>query len=119
MRIHSQLCFLASLVLVIYTAPILKYADKDEATAEHYLQSFYTLTDITNETTAFRRETSPLIEKMKGMQKFFGLKVTGKLDKETLKVMKKPRCGVPDVAAYSTFGGKPKWQTNRLTYRCV
>uniref|UniRef100_A0A673LG39 interstitial collagenase n=1 Tax=Sinocyclocheilus rhinocerous TaxID=307959 RepID=A0A673LG39_9TELE len=33
--------------------------------------------------------------------------------------MKKPRCGGPDVAAYSTFGGKPKWQTNKLTYRIV
>ncbi|XP_058645626.1 collagenase 3-like [Onychostoma macrolepis] len=53
------------------------------------------------------------------MQKFFGLKVTGKLDKETLEVMKKPRCGIPDVPAYSTFDGKPKWQTNKLTYRIV
>ncbi|XP_048036892.1 collagenase 3-like [Megalobrama amblycephala] len=51
------------------------------------------------------------------MQKFFGLNVTGTLDIETLEVMKKPRCGVPDVAAYSTFGGRPKWQTNKLTYR--
>ncbi|XP_016125108.1 collagenase 3-like [Sinocyclocheilus grahami] len=53
------------------------------------------------------------------MQKFFGLRVTGKLNKETVAVMKKPRCGVPDVAAYSTFGDKPKWQTNELTYRIV
>ncbi|XP_016431844.1 collagenase 3-like [Sinocyclocheilus rhinocerous] len=53
------------------------------------------------------------------MQKFFGLKVTGKLNKETMGVMKKPRCGVPDVAAYSTFGDEPKWQTNELTYRIV
>uniref|UniRef100_A0A673LES9 Peptidase metallopeptidase domain-containing protein n=1 Tax=Sinocyclocheilus rhinocerous TaxID=307959 RepID=A0A673LES9_9TELE len=67
----------------------------------------------------FRREASPLTEKMKEMQKFFGLKVSGKLDKETMEMMKKPRCGGPDVAAYSTFGGKPKWQTNKLTYRIV
>ncbi|XP_026074864.1 collagenase 3-like [Carassius auratus] len=53
------------------------------------------------------------------MQKFFRLKVTGKLDKETLEVMKKPRCGVPDVAAYSTFAGKPKWQSKQVTYRIV
>ncbi|XP_048036888.1 collagenase 3-like [Megalobrama amblycephala] len=53
------------------------------------------------------------------MQKFFGLNVTGTLDKKTLEVMKKPRCGVPDVAAYSTFGDRPKWQTNKLTYRIV
>ncbi|XP_016105956.1 collagenase 3-like [Sinocyclocheilus grahami] len=119
MGIHHQLSFLASLVLVIHAGPILKPADKDEATAEHYLKSFYNLTDMTDETTAFRREASPLTEKMKEMQKFFGLKVSGKLDKETMEMMKKPRCGVPDVAAYSTFGGKPKWQTNKLTYRIV
>uniref|UniRef100_A0A9J8DJ67 interstitial collagenase n=1 Tax=Cyprinus carpio carpio TaxID=630221 RepID=A0A9J8DJ67_CYPCA len=117
--ILSQMCFLASLVLVIHAGPILKLADKDEATAEHYLKSFYNLTDITNETTAFQREASPLTEKMKEMQKFFGLKVTGKLDKETMEMMKKPRCGVPDVVAYSTFGGRPKWQTNKLTYRIM
>uniref|UniRef100_A0A673LDY5 Peptidase metallopeptidase domain-containing protein n=1 Tax=Sinocyclocheilus rhinocerous TaxID=307959 RepID=A0A673LDY5_9TELE len=69
--------------------------------------------------TAKQPDPDPLPNTLKEMQKFFGLKVTGKLDKKTLKVMKKPRCGVPDVAAYSTFGGKPKWQTNKLTYRIV
>uniref|UniRef100_A0A672NEN1 interstitial collagenase n=1 Tax=Sinocyclocheilus grahami TaxID=75366 RepID=A0A672NEN1_SINGR len=123
MRIHRQLCFLASLVLVIRAGPISQPSDKDEATAEvcffHYLKSFYNLTDLTDETTAVRREASQMTEKLKEMQKFFGFKVTGKLDKETMEMMKKPRCGVPDVAAYSTFKGKPKWQTNKLTYRIV
>ncbi|XP_051766275.1 collagenase 3-like [Ctenopharyngodon idella] len=115
-KIHRQLCFLASLVLVIHAGPIAQPADKDEATAEHYLKSFYNLTDVTNVKTAFRQGSS-LTEKMKEMQIFFGLKITGTLDKETMEVMKKPRCGVPDVAEYSTFGGRPKWQTNKLTYR--
>ncbi|XDV54569.1 hypothetical protein PO909_022825 [Leuciscus waleckii] len=56
---------------------------------------------------------------MKEMQRFFGIKVTGTLNQETLEVMKKPRCGIPDVAAFSTFGGRPKWQTNKLTYMIV
>ncbi|KAK7120803.1 hypothetical protein R3I94_020705 [Phoxinus phoxinus] len=116
MRIHRQLGFLASLVLVIHAGPITEPADKDEITAEHYLKSFYNLTDVK---TVFQRSASPLTEKMKEMQRFFGIEVTGKLDKETLEVMKKPRCGVPDVAAYSTFGGSPKWPTNKLTYRIV
>lgn len=60
-----------------------------------------------------------MIEKVREMQKFFKLKVTGKVDQETIEVMKKPRCGVPDVAAYSTFGESLKWRTNKLTYRCV
>uniref|UniRef100_A0A8C1YSM6 interstitial collagenase n=1 Tax=Cyprinus carpio TaxID=7962 RepID=A0A8C1YSM6_CYPCA len=119
MRIHSQLCFLASLLLVIHARPISQPSDKDEATAEHYLKNFYNLTDVTDQMTVDRRESSQLTEKMKEMQKFFGFKVTGKLDKETMEMMKKPRCGVPDVAKYSIFEGKPKWQTNKLTYRIL
>ncbi|XP_030648199.1 collagenase 3-like [Chanos chanos] len=63
------------------------------------------------------RSVSQLSLKVSEMQQFFGLKVTGKLDSETLDVMKKPRCGVPDVAAYSTSPGNIKWKKNRLTYR--
>lgn len=55
--------------------------------------------------------------KLAEMQSFFGLTVTGTLDSNTLEVMKKPRCGVVDVGAYSTFGGDLKWQTTQLTYR--
>ncbi|XP_077051796.1 matrix metallopeptidase 30 [Siphateles boraxobius] len=113
-RIHRQLGFLASLLLVIHAGPITEPADEDETTAEHYLKWFYNLTDVK---TVFQRSASPLTEKMKEMQKFFRLNVTGTLDRETLEVMKKPRCGVPDVAAFSTFGGNPRWKTNKLTYR--
>ncbi|XP_077051762.1 collagenase 3-like isoform X2 [Siphateles boraxobius] len=114
MRIHRQLGFLASLLLVIHARPIAKPVD-DYEIAKNYLESFYKLAPrIPNLTD---RESDSLIEKLKEMQKFFRLKVTGKLNRETLEVMKKPRCGVPDVGAFSTFRGNPKWQTNRLTYR--
>ncbi|KAK7125545.1 hypothetical protein R3I93_021040 [Phoxinus phoxinus] len=151
MRIHRQLGFLASLVLVIHAGPIPKPV-VDYGIAENYLKSFYNLEynrpDPSFEAKQPEPEPKPkpelesesepkpepkpkpepepdrLTEKLKEMQKFFRLKVTGKLDKETLAVMKKPRCGVPDVAAYSysSFSivkGSPKWQTNKLTYRIV
>uniref|UniRef100_A0A671KMV2 interstitial collagenase n=1 Tax=Sinocyclocheilus anshuiensis TaxID=1608454 RepID=A0A671KMV2_9TELE len=120
MGIHRQLCFLASLLLVIHAGPISQPSDKDIDIAEDYLRNFYNLEDSTY-AAVFRPEANndQLPEKLKEMQKFFGLRVTGKLNKETVAVMKKPRCGVPDVAAYSTFGDEPKWQTNELTYRIV
>ncbi|XP_005998657.1 collagenase 3-like [Latimeria chalumnae] len=53
------------------------------------------------------------------MQSFLGLKVTGTLNDETLEMMKKPRCGVPDVGEYNLFPRKLKWETNKLTYRIL
>ncbi|NXI60092.1 MMP7 protein, partial [Chloroceryle aenea] len=60
-----------------------------------------------------------LEDKIKEMQKFFHLNVTGKLDIETQGILTQPRCGVPDVAEYKTFSGSPKWSKNNLTYRIL
>ncbi|XP_039534118.1 collagenase 3-like [Pimephales promelas] len=113
-RIHRLLGFLASLVLVIHAGPILQPVD-DYEIAKNYLKNFYKLEY--NRPNLSVREADLLADGLRLMQKFFRLKVTGKLNKETLAVMKKPRCGVPDVDAYSTFGDGRIWQTNKLTYR--
>ena len=80
---------------------------------QSYLKRFYNLTEGS-------RGRNGLLEKqgkVSEMQRFFRLKVTGTLDHETMHMMKKPRCGVPDVAAFSTFQNNLKWPTNQLTYR--
>uniref|UniRef100_A0AAY5KXU3 interstitial collagenase n=1 Tax=Esox lucius TaxID=8010 RepID=A0AAY5KXU3_ESOLU len=81
-----------------------------------YLKRFYNLTEETVPTA--RQGPSQRSRKVQEMQKFFGLKLTGTLDSETLAMMKKPRCGVPDVQIghFSTFNNR-KWKTNQLTYR--
>ncbi|XP_073518222.1 collagenase 3-like [Phyllobates terribilis] len=86
---------------------------EDLIKAQDYIDRFY------NAFSVSRRLTDPMEEKIKAMQTFFGLNITGKINKETLKVMKKPRCGVPDVQRFSHFPGKPKWEKTSLTYRVV
>ncbi|XP_058884077.1 matrix metalloproteinase-20-like [Acipenser ruthenus] len=62
---------------------------------------------------------SPLPPKLREMQSFFGLRVTGRLDHSTMEMMQAPRCGVPDVENYRIFPGTPKWRHHTLTYRIV
>ncbi|KFP37273.1 Stromelysin-1, partial [Chlamydotis macqueenii] len=65
------------------------------------------------------KSNSQMTQKIKEMQKFFGLEVTGKLDPGTLDLVQKRRCGFPDVARFSTFAGDPKWAKQVLTYRIL
>uniref|UniRef100_A0A4W6E381 interstitial collagenase n=1 Tax=Lates calcarifer TaxID=8187 RepID=A0A4W6E381_LATCA len=100
--------------------PFLKVSKKQDHYEIHlvgYLKKFFNLTDETGPTV--RRGISPVSRKLAEMQRFFGLKITGALDAETMAMMKKPRCGVPDtkIADFSTFGNNLKWKKNSLTYR--
>ncbi|EHB12885.1 Stromelysin-2, partial [Heterocephalus glaber] len=86
--------------------------------AQQYLKNYYNLAKDVNQVYR-RKDSDPVVKKIQEMQKFLGLKVTGKLDSNTLEVIRKPRCGVPDVGQFSTFPGMPKWRKNHLTYRIV
>lgn len=83
-----------------------------------YLKRFYNMKPSGGNTSVSRRPRSlPALEqKIREMQHFFALKETGRLDPETLQVMKMPRCGVPDVENYSFYPNRPKWWKNTLTY---
>nr|XP_046169698.1 matrix metalloproteinase-20-like [Oncorhynchus gorbuscha] len=61
--------------------------------------------------------TSALGEKIREMQGFFSLKQTGRLDLQTLSVMRKHRCGVPDMENYSFYPDQIKWKNSTITYR--
>ncbi|KAH7960272.1 hypothetical protein HPB49_018490 [Dermacentor silvarum] len=59
---------------------------------------------------------------LRRMQRFAGLRPTGQLDAETMAMMKRPRCGVPDVIGhaervrrYALQGAK--WDKTELTWR--
>uniref|UniRef100_A0A286XCC1 Stromelysin-1 n=2 Tax=Cavia porcellus TaxID=10141 RepID=A0A286XCC1_CAVPO len=85
---------------------------------QQYLENYYDLGKIVKQLVRTPGD-SPVEKKIQEMQKFLGLKVTGKLDSDTLDIIRKPRCGVPDVGQFTQFPGMPKWRKNDLTYRVV
>ncbi|XP_062870730.1 collagenase 3-like [Trichomycterus rosablanca] len=114
MKPFYQLCLLMGLVIHAHSGPV--KLKQDEEFAKNYLKKLYNLQDDEKKSPRGRSD-SEMNLKLAEMQEFFGLKVTGNLDAETLEVMKKPRCGVPDVAFYSDGPVSHKWNTNKLTYR--
>ncbi|XP_014070397.1 matrix metalloproteinase-20 [Salmo salar] len=87
--------------------------------AEGYLRRFYHMSPSSGPRPRNRRATATtaLREKIREMQAFFSLKQTGILDLQTLSVMRKHRCGVPDVKNYSFNPDQIKWKNHTITYR--
>lgn len=60
---------------------------------------------------------------IKLFQKFYSLEATGELDDATIRKMKQPRCGLPDIAATRKFSkfslADTKWLKTDLTWRLL
>uniref|UniRef100_A0A3P8YM85 Peptidase metallopeptidase domain-containing protein n=1 Tax=Esox lucius TaxID=8010 RepID=A0A3P8YM85_ESOLU len=90
---------------------------EDIELAERYLRKFFHLSHSSGPRNRRATLSSALEEKIRDMQDFFSLKQTGTLDLQTLSVMRKDRCGVPDVDNYSFYPDQPKWRNHTITYR--
>ncbi|KAL3064164.1 hypothetical protein OYC64_000447 [Pagothenia borchgrevinki] len=88
----------------------------DSEVAEGYLKKFGYMDTLTRSGFQSMVSTS---KALKRMQRQMGMEETGELDKSTLEAMKRPRCGVPDVANYRTFEGDLKWDHQEVTYRIL
>nr|ADD84682.1 matrix metalloproteinase 13 [Ictalurus punctatus] len=106
---------LIGLVFRAHSGPVAPSETDDHEFAKNYLKKLYNMEE--DNTPSFGRKVNEMSLKLGEMQEFFGLKVTGTLDAETMEMMKKPRCGVPDVAALKARALTYKWTTNSLTYR--
>uniref|UniRef100_A0A8C9RMM8 Matrix metallopeptidase 20a (enamelysin) n=1 Tax=Scleropages formosus TaxID=113540 RepID=A0A8C9RMM8_SCLFO len=84
---------------------------------QEYLMKFYRLEG--DGALRSKRDTTAMERNIQKMQDFFGLEVSGRLDPKTLEVMKRPRCGVPDVDNYSFYPDKPRWTNRTITYRIM
>ncbi|XP_074044248.1 matrix metalloproteinase-20 [Macrotis lagotis] len=119
----SGLSFLLITVLKLSAVASALFASPSRSTrrdyyiAQAYLDRYYTKKGGHQIGEMVVKGHHTMERKIKEMQAFFGLQVTGKLDYSTMKVMKKPRCGVPDIENYRLFPGEPKWKKNTLTYR--
>nr|KAG8542430.1 hypothetical protein GDO81_026727 [Engystomops pustulosus]KAG8542435.1 hypothetical protein GDO81_026717 [Engystomops pustulosus] len=91
--------------------------ENDAKFAEEYLKRYYNLQP--NLKQSRKKGDSPLVLKIKEMQHFLGLKVTGQLDTDTMELMHQPRCGFTDVGEYSTFPGNKGWSKKEITYRIL
>ncbi|CAL8266910.1 unnamed protein product [Merluccius merluccius] len=120
----QNLCILLSLAAAaVYSLPLSnepqqqqQITAEDQDFAERYLKSFF---NLTKENSKGRMGFIQRAEKLRDMQRFFGLHITGSLDSETMTLMKKARCGVPDsnIARFSIFADDLKWKTESITYR--
>ncbi|KAM9389495.1 stromelysin-2-like [Phaethornis superciliosus] len=116
----KMLSFLGLLYVAYSCAfPVVPEKEKEDMQfAKKYLENFYDFKEEKN--SLFKsKNLNHMAEKVREMQSFFGLEVTGELNHKTLEMMKKPRCGIPDIRAYSTFPQSPKWRKEDVTYRIL
>nr|XP_021335120.1 matrix metalloproteinase-18-like isoform X1 [Danio rerio] len=101
---------------LVFTAPLRPAGlsrDGHLELAEVYLVKFYNHKPENGR----RRRTAgldPFQAKLREMQHFFGLEESGEVDPQTIRAMRRARCGLSDV---ERFGKTMRWTNKTLTYK--
>ncbi|XP_060090870.1 stromelysin-1-like [Heteronotia binoei] len=114
------LVFMLLCATVTYALPIRSVRREEERSRliQKYLEKYYNFTYDGQQDVKWKDGNS-MVRKIREMQEFIGLEVTGELDSKTLEVIQKPRCGNPDMGDFAFFGGQPKWEKKDLTYKIL
>ncbi|XP_061484708.1 stromelysin-1-like [Rhineura floridana] len=115
----KTICLMLLCTMAAYALPIISQGREEEnlELVQKYLEKYY---NFTSDQKVLRwKGNTFIINKIREIQQFMGLEVTGDLDSNTLEAIQKPRCGNPDVGQFAFFAGQPKWGKKDLTYRIL
>ncbi|XP_043544065.1 matrix metalloproteinase-16-like isoform X2 [Chiloscyllium plagiosum] len=104
--IHSGVFYLQTLLWIICSV----CGEDQPFSVEIWLQKYGYL-QASEPRMSVLRSSQSLHAAVAAMQQFYGIKVTGTLDENTIDWMKKPRCGVPDQ-----FGTNVRFSVRRKRY---
>ena len=107
MEIMEVNFLLTLMTLLIYDAEICLLILKPYFTIfQEYLQQFGYLPESDFETGGALRTEEELRQAVTQFQRFTGLPQTGELDANTAEMMRRPRCGMPDIEPESQSSGR-------------
>ncbi|KAM4619090.1 matrix metalloproteinase-15-like [Polymixia lowei] len=117
---------LASFTLLLCNIVVASF-EEDGFNAESWLRQFGYLSQASRQMSTMQ-SAQILSKAISDMQRFYGLEVTGVMDPATVKAMRQPRCGLPDIAPEETHDRARRkrytltgqqWDKDHLTYSIV
>jgi len=103
----SSMIVISLLILATWLGSVVPYPAFSQALWSDYLRQY-----------GYMETSQDSGEALMRYQEFSGLKVTGRLDRETVEMMGRPRCGVDDTLVMSRYGLMgSRWLKREITYR--